>query len=40
MTPAQIEANLKTLAMGGISLAQDKLFDLSIIEGIYQEDPS
>jgi ABC-type nitrate/sulfonate/bicarbonate transport system substrate-binding protein len=40
VTPALIEANLKTLAIGGISLTQDKLFDLSILEGIYKDDPS
>jgi ABC-type nitrate/sulfonate/bicarbonate transport system substrate-binding protein len=40
ITPALIEANLKTLAIGGISLTQDKLFDLSILEGIYKDDPS
>jgi ABC-type nitrate/sulfonate/bicarbonate transport system substrate-binding protein len=40
VTSALIEANLKTLAVGGISLTQDKLFDLSILEGIYKDDPS
>jgi ABC-type nitrate/sulfonate/bicarbonate transport system substrate-binding protein len=40
VTPALIEANLKTLAIGGINLTQDKLFDLSILEGIYKDDPS
>jgi len=40
VTSALIEANLKTLAIGGINLTQDKLFDLSILEGIYKDDPS
>src|SRR6201996_1528786 len=40
VTPALIEANLKTLAIGGINLTQDKLFDLSVLEGIYKDDPS
>jgi ABC-type nitrate/sulfonate/bicarbonate transport system substrate-binding protein len=40
ITPALIEANLKTLAVGGINLTQDKLFDLSVLEGIYKDDPS
>lgn len=40
ITPALIEANLKTLAIGGINLTQDKLFDLSVLEGIYKDDPS
>jgi ABC-type nitrate/sulfonate/bicarbonate transport system substrate-binding protein len=40
ITPALIEENLKTLAIGGLKLTQDQLFDLSILEGIYQGDPS
>jgi ABC-type nitrate/sulfonate/bicarbonate transport system substrate-binding protein len=40
ITPALIEANLKTLAIGGINLTSAKLFDLSILEGIYKDDPS
>lgn len=40
VTPALIEANLKTLAIGGISLTAEKLFDLSVLEGIYKDDPA
>jgi ABC-type nitrate/sulfonate/bicarbonate transport system substrate-binding protein len=40
VTPALIEANLKTLAIGGLNLTAGKLFDLSILEGIYSGDPS
>jgi ABC-type nitrate/sulfonate/bicarbonate transport system substrate-binding protein len=40
VTPALIEENLKTLAIGGIKLTQAQLFDLSILEGIYRDDPS
>jgi ABC-type nitrate/sulfonate/bicarbonate transport system substrate-binding protein len=40
VTPTLIEENLKTLAIGGIKLTEDKLFDLSVLEGIYKDDPS
>jgi ABC-type nitrate/sulfonate/bicarbonate transport system substrate-binding protein len=40
VTPALIEANLKTLAIGGLKLTADQLFDLSILEGIYKDNPS
>jgi len=39
VTPALIEANLKTLATGGLKLTADQLFDLSLIEEIYKEHP-
>jgi len=40
VTPELIEANLKTLAIGGLDLTASKLFDLSVLEGIYKDDPS
>jgi ABC-type nitrate/sulfonate/bicarbonate transport system substrate-binding protein len=40
VTPALIEANLKTLAIGALKLTADQLFDLSILEGIYKDNPS
>jgi ABC-type nitrate/sulfonate/bicarbonate transport system substrate-binding protein len=40
VTPALIEANLKTLAIGGLKLTADQLFDLSILKGIYKDNPS
>jgi ABC-type nitrate/sulfonate/bicarbonate transport system substrate-binding protein len=40
ITPALIEANLKTLAIGGLTLTSAQLFDLSVLEGIYKDDPS
>jgi ABC-type nitrate/sulfonate/bicarbonate transport system substrate-binding protein len=40
ITPTLIEENLKTLAIGGIKLTQEQLFDLSVIDGIYSADPS
>jgi ABC-type nitrate/sulfonate/bicarbonate transport system substrate-binding protein len=39
ITPALIEANLKTLATGGLKLTADQLFDLSALEEIYKEHP-
>ncbi len=40
ITDALIEENIKTLAIGGINLTADQLFDLSILKSIYAEDPS
>jgi ABC-type nitrate/sulfonate/bicarbonate transport system substrate-binding protein len=40
VTDALIEANLKTLAIGGLKLTSSQLFDLSLLEEIYQENPS
>lgn len=39
VTDALIEANLKTLAIGGLKLTTDQLFDLSLLEEIYKEHP-
>ncbi|WP_420310419.1 ABC transporter substrate-binding protein [Streptomyces sp. YS-B37] len=40
ITPELIEENLKTLKYGGLDITAAKLFDLSIIEEIYKENPS
>jgi ABC-type nitrate/sulfonate/bicarbonate transport system substrate-binding protein len=40
ITPTLIEENLKTLAIGGLKLTSAQLFDLSVLEGIYKDDPS
>jgi ABC-type nitrate/sulfonate/bicarbonate transport system substrate-binding protein len=40
VTDTLIEENLKTLAIGGLKLTADQLFDLSILQGIYKDDPS
>ena len=39
ITPALIEANIKTLGIAGIK-ATDSLFDTSIIDSIYKDDPT
>ncbi len=39
VTDALIEANLKTLATGGIKLTQDQLFDFSLLSEVYKENP-
>jgi ABC-type nitrate/sulfonate/bicarbonate transport system substrate-binding protein len=40
VSSALVEANLKTLATGGIKLTEAQLFDFSILESIYKDDPS
>jgi ABC-type nitrate/sulfonate/bicarbonate transport system substrate-binding protein len=40
VSPALVEANLKTLATGGTKLTAAQLFDFSILESIYKDDPS
>jgi ABC-type nitrate/sulfonate/bicarbonate transport system substrate-binding protein len=40
VAPALVEANLKTLATGGVKLTAAQLFDFSILESIYKDDPS
>ncbi|WP_262063854.1 ABC transporter substrate-binding protein [Streptomyces sp. STR69] len=40
ITPELIEENIKTLKYGGLDITAAKLFDLSIIEEIYKENPS
>jgi ABC-type nitrate/sulfonate/bicarbonate transport system substrate-binding protein len=39
VTDALVEANLKTLAIGGLKLTADQLFDFSLLGDIYQEHP-
>ena len=39
MTPDLIAANIKTLAIAGFSVTADQLFDLSIIDEVYKENP-
>jgi ABC-type nitrate/sulfonate/bicarbonate transport system substrate-binding protein len=40
MTDELVQANLETLAAGGNKLAADELFDLSLLQEVYDEDPS
>ncbi|WP_079054247.1 ABC transporter substrate-binding protein [Streptomyces graminilatus] len=40
MTPELVEENIKTLKFGGLDLTAAKLFDLSIIDEIYKENPA
>jgi ABC-type nitrate/sulfonate/bicarbonate transport system substrate-binding protein len=40
MSEASIAANLETLALGGHELTADQLFDTSLLQEVYAEDPS
>ncbi|MFC0041747.1 ABC transporter substrate-binding protein [Actinomadura rayongensis] len=40
MSPQLVAANIATLKFAGVDITADKLFDLSIIQEIYKEDPS
>jgi ABC-type nitrate/sulfonate/bicarbonate transport system substrate-binding protein len=40
VTDTLIEENIKTLAYGGLKITADKLFDFSLLEAVYKEDPS
>ncbi|MGV9410319.1 ABC transporter substrate-binding protein [Nocardia sp. NPDC003693] len=40
MTDQLIEANIAALAKAGITIAADKLFDLSVLKEVYAEDPA
>jgi ABC-type nitrate/sulfonate/bicarbonate transport system substrate-binding protein len=40
ITDQLVEETIKTLALGGISITKDQLFDLSVIKEVYQADPS
>jgi ABC-type nitrate/sulfonate/bicarbonate transport system substrate-binding protein len=40
VTPELIAENIKTLAIGGSTVTADQLFDMSIIDEIYKDDPS
>lgn len=39
ITPELIDENIKTLKYGGVNLTADKLFDMSIIDEVYKENP-
>jgi ABC-type nitrate/sulfonate/bicarbonate transport system substrate-binding protein len=40
ITPELLAANIKTLGIAGVNVTADQLFDLSIIDEIYKDDPS
>lgn len=40
MSPALVEANIKTLSYAAVTVSAAQLFDLSLIEEVYKEDPS
>jgi ABC-type nitrate/sulfonate/bicarbonate transport system substrate-binding protein len=40
MTPALVDANIKTLKFAKVNVTAEELFDLSIVDEIYKEDPS
>jgi ABC-type nitrate/sulfonate/bicarbonate transport system substrate-binding protein len=39
ISPAQVEKNIATLALGGAKLTATQLFDTSVIDEVYQEHP-
>ena len=39
ITPELVQKGISTLALGGITITSDKLFDLSVIEEVYKEHP-
>jgi hypothetical protein len=39
ITPDSIQNNVKTLSVGGISITADKLFDMSVLQEVYQQHP-
>ena len=40
ITDELIDETIKTLALGGIAITKDKLFDLSVLKEVYAENPS
>ncbi|GAB3845144.1 periplasmic binding family protein [Dactylosporangium cerinum] len=40
ITDQLIDETIKTLALGGITITKDQLFDLSVLKEVYQADPS
>lgn len=40
VTDELIEENIKTLKFGGLTMTADKLFDFSLLEEVYKDDPS
>ena len=39
VTPEQITENIATLALSGIDITGDKLFDMSVLAEVYAENP-
>ena len=39
ITPELIDENISTLALAGIKITKDKLFDMSVLEEVYSENP-
>jgi len=39
-TNTLLEETISTLALGGTTISMDQLFDLSLIEAVYSENPS
>jgi hypothetical protein len=39
MTPAMIDDSIHTLGLGGIKITGSQLFDMSVIEEVYKENP-
>ena len=39
ITDKLIDENIATLALAGIDITQDKLFDMSVIKEVYEENP-
>ena len=39
ITPALIDENIATLALANISITKEKLFDMSVLEEVYSENP-
>jgi ABC-type nitrate/sulfonate/bicarbonate transport system substrate-binding protein len=40
ITPELIAENIKTLGIGGVTITADDLFDMTILQEIYKDDPS
>ena len=40
ITDELIDETLKTLALGGVSITKEQLFDLSVLTELYTENPS
>jgi ABC-type nitrate/sulfonate/bicarbonate transport system substrate-binding protein len=39
ITDEQIEETIATLALGGLTITKDKLFDMSVLKEVYDENP-
>jgi ABC-type nitrate/sulfonate/bicarbonate transport system substrate-binding protein len=40
ITPQLIDENIQTLTYAGINITKDKLFDMSLLDEVYQENPA